>query len=170
MSWFLSRDCLTFYASLGINFKTNPSHFFSFSKKSVENVQRHGKVCVLDIEIEGVKQVRNTSLNPILVFIEPPSIEELEKRLRNRNTESEESLQKRLDTAKSEMDYGKFSWEIKFMKIQHFSKMKILIFSNSRHNARQLWHQHPKLQFQKGIQQIEGFHLKGTRKPIQWRY
>lgn len=64
---------------------------------------------MLDIEIEGVKQVRNTSLNPILVFIEPPSIEELEKRLRNRNTESEESLQKRLDTAKSEMDYGKFS-------------------------------------------------------------
>jgi guanylate kinase len=61
---------------------------------------------VLDIEIEGVKQIRNTSLNPILVFIEPPSMEELEKRLRNRNTESEESLQKRLKTAKIEMEYG----------------------------------------------------------------
>ncbi len=63
-------------------------------------------MCVLDIEIEGVKQIRNTSLNPILVFIEPPSMEELEKRLRNRNTESEESLQKRLKTAKIEMEYG----------------------------------------------------------------
>jgi guanylate kinase len=81
-------------------------NMYGTSKKSVENVQRQGKVCVLDIEIEGVKQIRNTSLNPILVFIEPPSMDELERRLRNRNTESEESLQKRLNTAKIEMEYG----------------------------------------------------------------
>lgn len=53
-----------------------------------------------------MKQVRNSHLNPILVFIEPPSIKELEQRLRKRNTETEESLQKRLDTAKAELDYG----------------------------------------------------------------
>lgn len=76
------------------------------SKKAVEAVQMQGKVCVLDIEIEGVKQVRNSHLNPILVFIEPPSLQELESRLRNRNTESEESLQKRLNTAKIELEYG----------------------------------------------------------------
>lgn len=73
----------------------------------MENVQKHGKVCVLDIEIEGVKQVRNSHLNPILVFIEPPSIQELEQRLRKRNTETEESLAKRLNTAKIELEYGK---------------------------------------------------------------
>ena len=80
--------------------------FSVFSKKAVENVQKHGKVCVLDIEIEGVKQVRNSHLNPILVFIEPPSIKELEQRLRNRMTETEESLAKRLNTAKIELEYG----------------------------------------------------------------
>lgn len=63
-------------------------------------------MCVLDIEIEGVKQVRNSHLNPILVFIEPPSIQELENRLRKRNTETEESLAKRLNTAKIELEYG----------------------------------------------------------------
>lgn len=72
----------------------------------MEEVQRAGKVCVLDIEVEGVKQVRNSHLNPILVFIEPPSIEELEARLRKRNTETEESLAKRLNTAKVELQYG----------------------------------------------------------------
>lgn len=82
------------------------NHDLFFSKQAVENVQKHGKVCVLDIEIEGVKQVRNSHLNPILVFIEPPSIEELEQRLRNRNTETEESLLKRLNTAKIELEYG----------------------------------------------------------------
>lgn len=61
---------------------------------------------MLDIEIEGVKQIRTTDLNPILVFINPPSIAELERRLRGRKTETEESLQKRLDTAKIEIAYG----------------------------------------------------------------
>lgn len=61
----------------------------------------------MDIEIEGVKQIRNSHLNPILVFIEPPSIKELERRLRGRKSETEESLQKRLNTAKIELDYGK---------------------------------------------------------------
>lgn len=79
-----------------------------FSKQAVENVQQQGKVCVLDIEIEGVKQVRNSDrLNPLLVFVNPPSIAELERRLRGRQTETEESLQKRLNTARVEIEYGK---------------------------------------------------------------
>lgn len=61
---------------------------------------------MLDIEIEGVKQVKNSHLNAVFVFINPPSIEELEKRLRGRNTETEESLNKRLNTAKKELEYG----------------------------------------------------------------
>lgn len=77
-----------------------------FSKAAIETVQSHGKICVLDIEIEGVKQVKNSHLNAIYIFIKPPSIEELERRLRARNTESEESLQRRLETAKIELEYG----------------------------------------------------------------
>lgn len=76
----------------------------------MRSVQNMGKVCVLDIEIEGVKQIRNSDLNPILVFINPPSLQELEKRLRNRKTETEESLEKRLMTAKIEMEYGNSSY------------------------------------------------------------
>lgn len=64
-------------------------------------------MCILDIEIEGVKQVKRTDLNPLLVFVMPPSLEELETRLRARNTENEETLKKRLETAKREIEYGK---------------------------------------------------------------
>lgn len=82
-------------------------NMYGTSKKAVETVQQHGKVCVLDIEIEGVKQVRNSDrLNPLLVFVNPPSVEELERRLRGRKTETEESLQKRLKTARIELEYG----------------------------------------------------------------
>lgn len=80
--------------------------FWIFSKKAVQDVQLEGKVCVLDIDTQGVKQIKQSSLNPIFVFIKPPSIEELEHRLRDRNTETEESLSLRLTAAKEEIEYG----------------------------------------------------------------
>lgn len=61
---------------------------------------------MLDIDVQGVKQIHKTNLNPWYVFIKPPSLEELEKRLRARNTESEESLAERLRVAAAEIEYG----------------------------------------------------------------
>ncbi|XP_060806878.1 guanylate kinase isoform X1 [Amyelois transitella] len=86
------------------NFSGN---MYGTSKHAVDEVRRTGKICILDIEIEGVKQVKTTDLDPLLVFVMPPSIEELERRLRARNTEHEEALKKRLETAKREIEYGK---------------------------------------------------------------
>ena len=57
-------------------------------------------------DMQGVKQIKNTNLNPLYVFIHPPSVDDLEKRLRGRGTETEESLQRRLAAAKAEMEFG----------------------------------------------------------------
>ncbi len=46
-----------------------------------------------DVFVQGVMQMKKTDLNPHYVFIKPPNMEELEKRLRGRNTETEESIQ-----------------------------------------------------------------------------
>ena len=62
---------------------------------------------VLDIEVEGVKQVKASGFDARYVFIAPPSEEALESRLRGRGTESEESVQKRLKQAKIELDASK---------------------------------------------------------------
>lgn len=90
----------------------------------MRNVQNVGKVCVLDIEIEGVKQVRASDLNPVLVFVMPPSIDELKRRLIERKTETPESLKKRLDTAYREIEYGEASislfWIDNWLKISLF--------------------------------------------------
>ena len=80
---------------------------YGTSKKAVQDVLSSGRICVLDVDIQGVKNLKKTDLNPLYLFIKPPSLEELEKRLRERGTETEESLQKRLDTAKNELDYEK---------------------------------------------------------------
>lgn len=58
--------------------------------------------------MEGVKQVKKREdLNARFVFIAPPSLEELESRLRGRNTETEESLQLRLAQAKNEIEFSR---------------------------------------------------------------
>jgi guanylate kinase len=76
------------------------------SKAAVQAVLSEGKVCVLDIDVQGVKKMKQLDMNPLYVFIMPPSVEELECRLRERGTETDESLQRRLDTAREEIEYG----------------------------------------------------------------
>ena len=72
-------------------------------KKAVEEALQDGKNVILEIELNGARQVRKNSKNAILIFIEPPSWEELTARLINRGTESEQSTQARLDRAKEEL-------------------------------------------------------------------
>ncbi|KAH9223788.1 P-loop containing nucleoside triphosphate hydrolase protein [Leptodontidium sp. 2 PMI_412] len=80
---------------------------YGTSKKMIGELTAGGRVCVLDIEMEGVKQIKTSHLSARYIFIAPPSMEILESRLRNRGTEKEESIQKRLAQAKNELDYSK---------------------------------------------------------------
>jgi len=82
-------------------------NIYGTSRKAVQDVLNTGRICVLDIDVQGVKSLKRTDLNPLYIFIKPPSIEALEKRLRDRGTETEESLKKRLDAAHAEMEYSK---------------------------------------------------------------
>lgn len=64
---------------------------------------------MLDIDVQGVKQLKQIpdfQSRQRLVFIKPPSLDTLKKRLMDRGTETEESLAKRLAAAQAEMDYG----------------------------------------------------------------
>lgn len=78
-----------------------------YSKKGVEDVQLNKKICILDIDVQGVKQIKTTNLNPRLVFVKPPDLADLKKRLLGRGTETEESLKLRLAVAQQEIEYGK---------------------------------------------------------------
>ncbi|KAH9413304.1 hypothetical protein DERP_007780 [Dermatophagoides pteronyssinus] len=82
------------------------NNYYGTSKKAVKDVQNSGKICILDVEIDGVRNLKNTDLNPRFVFIKPPSLEILEQRLRSRGTETEESVQQRLQRAIEELKFG----------------------------------------------------------------
>eukprot|EP01018_Ginkgo_biloba_P005369 Gb_14812 [translate_table: standard] len=84
-------------------------NLYGTSIASVEAVADAGKRCILDIDVQGARSVRNSTLDALFIFICPPSFEELEKRLRGRGTEKEEQVQKRLRTARAELELGKNS-------------------------------------------------------------
>ncbi|XP_002737679.1 guanylate kinase-like isoform X2 [Saccoglossus kowalevskii] len=81
-------------------------NLYGTSKKAVEDVLSKQKICILDIDMQGVKNVKQTNLKPRYIFIKPPSMEALEERLRGRETETDESIQKRLCSAKAELEYA----------------------------------------------------------------
>ena len=80
---------------------------FHSSKKAVEDVADTGRICVLDVDKQGVKSIRKTNLHPLFVYISPPSYEILEQRLRARKTDDESAVQKRLKEAKESMEFSK---------------------------------------------------------------
>ena len=75
-----------------------------------EDVQRHrlaGKHVLLEIELQGARQVKEVHPEAVLVFISPPSWEELEGRIRGRGSDSDERIRERLAIAQEEMAAAK---------------------------------------------------------------
>jgi len=69
-------------------------NIYGTSKMAVENVKKSGKVCLLDIDIQGAISVKKTDLHARYVLIAPPSFEVLEKRLRERADTPEDAIKK----------------------------------------------------------------------------
>lgn len=69
----------------------------------VEDARGAGRDVILEIDVQGAMQVRERAPEAVLIFLAPPSMDELARRLRSRGTEDEASLARRLATAQREM-------------------------------------------------------------------
>lgn len=78
-------------------------NLYGTSRQEVEKLQAAGNDVILDIDVQGGEQVRNHTC-PVTVFIAPPSLAELERRLYSRGTEDEQTLALRLANAEEEME------------------------------------------------------------------
>lgn len=81
-------------------------HCYGTLKSEVDRLISAGQSVVLEIDVQGGLMVHNQYPNAILVFIKPPSFEELEQRLRGRGTEDEKTISTRLSNASREMEYA----------------------------------------------------------------
>ena len=70
----------------------------------VENAIARGERVVLEIDVQGALQVRDAIADALLVFLEPPTWDELERRLDQRGTESADERRVRLETARRELE------------------------------------------------------------------
>jgi guanylate kinase len=82
----------------------------------VEHELRQGRDVILEIEVQGAKQIRNKFPNAVLIFLSPPSLDALASRLRGRKTESAPMVQLRLAKARQELreknERGFFHYEV----------------------------------------------------------
>lgn len=78
-------------------------HYYGTPLAELDKAERLGRHLVLEIDLQGARQIRQKVSNTVSVFLLPPSIEELEDRLRGRGTETEDQIQTRLETARTEL-------------------------------------------------------------------
>ncbi|KDQ21106.1 hypothetical protein BOTBODRAFT_27107 [Botryobasidium botryosum FD-172 SS1] len=91
-----------------VEYTESYGNLYGTSFMAVEDAMQsaQGARCLLDIDSVGVKNVKKTSLNPLYIFICPPSLKALAERLGGRNTETEEAKRARLAVARGEVEYA----------------------------------------------------------------
>ena len=82
-------------------------HLYGTPRSNLELAAERGEHVVLDIDVEGARQIKERVPEAVLVFIFPPSAEVLVSRLLNRATEGSDELARRLKNARMEMDAAK---------------------------------------------------------------
>ena len=79
------------------------NNFYGTPKKIVKEKIEKGNNVLLEIEVEGARQIRKSYPEALQIFLSPPNLFELEKRIRGRGTETEYSIRNRLAIAKKEL-------------------------------------------------------------------
>lgn len=88
-------------------------YYYGTFRKFIDNCVNNGKSVLLEVDVHGAVQIKRIYPDAILIYIAPPSLDELLVRLKNRQTENEEDLRKRIERAKMELSHkDKFDYYI----------------------------------------------------------
>ncbi len=79
------------------------NNYYGTSVDFIQNCIQKGKSLLLDIDVQGARQIKNCFPDAVTIFISPPSFKVLEERLRKRGTDAEDVILQRLDNAENEM-------------------------------------------------------------------
>jgi guanylate kinase len=86
-------------------------NFYGSPQSVVDEARAKRGVAVFDIDVQGGQAIKRKHPDAVLIFILPPSMEELERRLRDRKTDSDETIRKRMLAARSEIERGVASYD-----------------------------------------------------------
>lgn len=86
-------------------------NYYGTTREVLRQAEMAGRDLILDIDVQGARQLREKLQQAVTIFVLPPSREELEKRLRNRSSDSDEVIERRLSEAATEvLDYEKYDY------------------------------------------------------------
>lgn len=106
-------------------------YYYGTLKSFVDEERKSGKSVVFEVDVKGAVSIKKTYPEAVLIFVKPPSIAELKKRLVKRNTETEEDLKKRFERADMELEYEKyFDYVIENDNLQQAKENAINIINN----------------------------------------
>jgi guanylate kinase len=86
-------------------------HFYGSPKSVIDEAFARQSLAVFDIDVQGGQAIKRKYPDAMLTFILPPSLEELERRLRGRGTDSDDTIRKRMLAARAEIEKGEGSYD-----------------------------------------------------------
>ena len=107
------------------------NNYYGTLKQQIEDKVNDGKVVILVIEVEGAQNVKKVYPDCLTIFLAPPSLEELERRLKNRGTEDESKIEQRLFKAKEELGFqSSYDYIVENNYVEQCAESIIRIFDN----------------------------------------
>ena len=136
--FFLSREAFEEKIASGgmLEYAQYNNQYYGTPRAAVESWLQAGEDVLLEIEVQGAMQVHRKRPDAVMVFLAPPSLEELDARLHGRGTESEEKIRQRLETARRELEYQRnFAHIVVNDTVDHaVALLKALILHNRTEN------------------------------------
>lgn len=135
--YFLSREEFERTAAEGgmLEYASYNGNYYGTPKAPVEQQRNQGNDVVLEIEVQGALQVKKSCPDALLIFVAPPSFEELKNRLTGRQTEDAKTVEKRLNIARQElMCAGEYDYIIVNDTVEQAVRRLEQIISANRYN------------------------------------
>ncbi len=82
-------------------------NYYGTPKKEIDEMREQGKNVILEIEVQGAMKVREICPDAVFIFVLPPSVAELERRLKKRATETDDVIAQRVSQARSEIEFAR---------------------------------------------------------------
>ena len=108
---FVSKDDFLNKIKLGhfIEYQAVYNNYYGTTYESIKEINDMGKDAILEIDYKGMLSIKSVLPNAISIYILPPNIKELEKRLLNRGQDEKEVIRRRISEASHELKFSRFS-------------------------------------------------------------
>ena len=114
-------------------------YYYGTAFESIDSHKKNGDDVLIELDVQGAKSLRKLNYKAIFIFILPPSLKELEIRLRNRNTESESAIKDRLESSENEVQQFKlYDYILTNINVEETAE-NIISVIKAEHQRRELY-------------------------------